>query len=86
MSDQPTDKKWIGATKLCERWNDCSNMFIERKLQTDPDFPKPTKMGHGEGAWRMWALDEIEAYEKLCASRTAKARRNPRRRAGSARP
>jgi hypothetical protein len=53
-------------------------MFLERKLAKDADFPKPIKLGDGEGAWRMWALDEIAAYERLCASRTANAARNPR--------
>jgi predicted DNA-binding transcriptional regulator AlpA len=35
-------------------------MWVERRLQFDPDFPKPIKIGR----LRFWDLDALEAYEQ----------------------
>jgi hypothetical protein len=56
-----SERKFIGMTKLRERWNDCSHMFIERKIKSDPRFPRVYRIGRR----RLFALDEIEAYERL---------------------
>ena len=65
-------KKFIGTAQLRSRWNDCSHMFIERRLKSDPTFPKPVKLG---GRLRLWDVDQIEAYERKCAAGEAEAER-----------
>jgi hypothetical protein len=59
VKDSGSERKFIGVTKLRERWNNCSHMFIERKIRSDPSFPRIYRIGRR----RMFALDEIEAYE-----------------------
>jgi hypothetical protein len=57
--------KYLGTAQLRERWASCSHMYIERRLASDPTFPKPVKLG---GRIRLWVLDQIEAYERRCAA------------------
>lgn len=54
------NRQFIGVPELCERWNNCSHMFIEKKLRNDPAFPKVYRIGRH----RFFELDEIEAYEQ----------------------
>jgi predicted DNA-binding transcriptional regulator AlpA len=54
-------KKYLTAKQLSERWGDCSHMFIERRLASDPNFPKPLRLG---GRLRLFPLDQIESYER----------------------
>jgi hypothetical protein len=54
------DKKFIGSSRLRERYNNVSHMWIVRQLANDPTFPRPVKIGR----LRFWALDELEAYER----------------------
>jgi hypothetical protein len=54
------DRKFIGVPELRERWNDCSHMFVERKIKNDPTLPKVYYIG----SRRFFDLDEIEAYER----------------------
>jgi predicted DNA-binding transcriptional regulator AlpA len=58
--DPKRTKTFLTANQLCERWGNCSSMFIERRLK-DPKFPQPIKLG---GRIRFFALDQIEAYER----------------------
>jgi predicted DNA-binding transcriptional regulator AlpA len=54
-------KKYLTLNQLRERWGNCSHMFVERRLKSDPTFPKPMKL---DGRVRLFALDAIEAYER----------------------
>jgi predicted DNA-binding transcriptional regulator AlpA len=54
-------KKFITVPQLRTRWGNCSHMFVERLLASDPKFPRPVKLG---SRVRFFALDEIEAYER----------------------
>jgi hypothetical protein len=69
-SKQP--KKYLTTRQLRERWGDCSQMFIERKIWHDPNFPKPIRLGHQGGSTRgrirLFAEDEIESYERGCVT------------------
>ena len=47
---------YITKRQLCERWGR-SHMFLQRLLATDPEFPKPVKLGPTETAWWMWSVD-----------------------------
>jgi predicted DNA-binding transcriptional regulator AlpA len=54
-------KKYLTVAQLCERWGNRSFMFIERKLRTDKNFPRPMRLG---GRLRLFDEDAIEAYER----------------------
>jgi hypothetical protein len=93
--------KYLTNGQLQSRWQR-SHMFIKRLLENDPDFArlaKPMRLGPADkNSWLMFRLDQIEAYERLCAGRSSvpakvkvsakKPQQKPlRRRAGSgARP
>lgn len=66
----PPDRKYLHMSQLRERWG-CSHMFVERRLVSDPTFPKPYKFAAGPSAWRYWRLDEIEAWERTRVARRA---------------
>jgi hypothetical protein len=61
---KPKDRKrkFIGVVELRERWNNCSHMFIERKIKTDPGFPKVYHIGRH----RFFDVEELEQYEQRC--------------------
>jgi hypothetical protein len=61
MLSRPVTKKFLTTAQLRSRWGDCSHMFIERRLMSDPTFPKPVKLG---GRLRLWDVDQIEVYER----------------------
>jgi hypothetical protein len=55
-------KVFLTIAQLCERWGGQSHMFVERRLKTDPNFPRPMKFS--PNAKRLFALDDVEAYER----------------------
>jgi predicted DNA-binding transcriptional regulator AlpA len=55
--------KYIDAAQLCERYGGVSFMWIERRLESDPDFPRPTKFGR----LRYFDLAELERWERRAA-------------------
>ena len=60
--DPKLTKKFLTVNQLCERWGGVSNMFIERRLKSDPGSPRPRKFD--DGRIRFFDLDEIENYER----------------------
>jgi hypothetical protein len=61
MSPQePQQRLWLSARQLRRRYGGRSHMWVERRLQFDPDFPKPIKIGR----LRFWDLYALEAYEQ----------------------
>jgi predicted DNA-binding transcriptional regulator AlpA len=58
-----TDALWLSAGQLRKRYGGVSFMWIERRLKSDPQFPKPRKFGR----LRFWRIDQIEAYERTRA-------------------
>jgi predicted DNA-binding transcriptional regulator AlpA len=58
-------KKWKTARQVRERYGDCSHMWIARRLESDPDFPRPVKFNR----LRMWDEAELDAYDRICAAR-----------------
>jgi hypothetical protein len=56
---------YLTAPEVQNRYS-VSHMFLVRRLQTDPDFPKPIYIGR----LRFFKIKELEDYEKLCAMRT----------------
>jgi predicted DNA-binding transcriptional regulator AlpA len=64
--DETRQRQWVSARQLRRRYGGRSHMWVQRRLQFDPDFPKPIKIGR----LRFWDLDALEAYEQ---SRVAEA-------------
>ena len=56
--------RYISAPQVLERYGGRSHMWLVRKIQTDPRFPKPTYFGR----LRFFELAELEAYERACAA------------------
>ena len=57
------EQVYITRSELQKRWN-CSHMFIERLVATDPTFPQHFRFGDGRLAQRRWILAEIEQWER----------------------
>jgi predicted DNA-binding transcriptional regulator AlpA len=65
MKKQSNDtKRYLTVAQLRERYGGVSHMWIQRRLQKDPNFPKPVKLGGS--ALRMFDLIEVEEFEKKC--------------------
>jgi hypothetical protein len=58
--------KFIDAAQLCDRYGGVSFMWIERRLQSDPEFPRPRKFGR----LRYFNLDELIAWERKTAAKS----------------
>jgi predicted DNA-binding transcriptional regulator AlpA len=68
----PPDKampRLLGIPELKQRWG-VSNMFIERRLRSDPDFPTPLRFTGSK--IRKFYENEIEAYEKKAIHRVVR--------------
>lgn len=63
----PAGAVFINANQLRARWGGVSHMFIDRKVASDPAFPKPGQFGNGR--LRLFRLAEVEAYERESAVR-----------------
>jgi predicted DNA-binding transcriptional regulator AlpA len=56
----PPDAKFLSAKQVCARYGGRSHMWLQRKIDNDPDFPKPKKIGR----LRFWEITKLEAYER----------------------
>ena len=63
-------KQFIGIKALRARYGGRSHMWVERKLASDPTFPRPRKFG---GRLRLWDVDELTAWEREAAARETRA-------------
>jgi hypothetical protein len=76
MAKPSDNQKFIGMRGVQERY-ETSHMTIERKLNDDPDFPKPLYFGHV----RKWRISDLEEYERKLVTRApAQGRQNEARR------
>ena len=55
---------------LQRRYGGVSHMWVERRLDTDPSFPRPVFFGR----IRFWKLSDLEKWEKAQSARCGKAR------------
>ncbi len=60
----PISAVYISAPQVCDRYGGRSHMWLERKLQTDPNFPRPKYFGR----LRFFTISELEDYERNCAA------------------
>jgi hypothetical protein len=58
-------KIFLTSNQLRVRYGNRSEMFLTRIMQSDPSFPRPIMVGR----FRLWALDEVEEYERALAAR-----------------
>jgi hypothetical protein len=56
----PPDAIWVSAKQVCQRYGGRSNMWLVRKLQNDPTFPKPTYFGR----LQFFLLENLETYDR----------------------
>jgi hypothetical protein len=60
-------ERFIGIRDVQRRYGNVSHMTIERRLTSDPAFPKPIRFGHQ----RMWRIADLERYERDLFARSA---------------
>ena len=65
---QPADDVFLRTRQVQHRYGSCSHMFIERRLASDPTFPRPVFMGR----LRFWRLSELEQWEKANSEQAGK--------------
>jgi predicted DNA-binding transcriptional regulator AlpA len=58
-----TGPVYLTAPEVLNRYG-VSHMWLVRRLETDPKFPKPIKMGR----LRFFKIGELEEYERQCAA------------------
>jgi predicted DNA-binding transcriptional regulator AlpA len=63
----PALTRFLTISQLCEMLQ-CTRRCIERRMRTDPEFPKPLRMSKRMLRFR---LTEIEAYMDQCQKRSA---------------
>jgi predicted DNA-binding transcriptional regulator AlpA len=52
-------EQYLRTKQLRARYGNVSHMWIERRLESDTDFPRAIKMGR----LRFWKLSELETWE-----------------------
>jgi predicted DNA-binding transcriptional regulator AlpA len=65
--DPPGLIRYLTATQVCLRHGGRSPTWLKRLMERDPTFPKPIT----PGSHRLWALAELEAWERRQAARNA---------------
>jgi len=60
---QRRQKRFLTMRQLRERWGNCSHMTVERRMEDDPNFPRPIRPGL-KARTRLWDEEQIEAYER----------------------
>ena len=66
-TDDPVEQAWFTKPQLCKRFG-VSAKWLPRKLQSDPEFPKPVYFGDTQKPF--FARLEVEAYEAACVRRS----------------
>lgn len=61
----PPDAAWMTAKQLMAHFGGVSQMWLWRKIETDPDFPRPVFIGR----FRYFRVDEVEAYDRVLRER-----------------
>jgi hypothetical protein len=70
----PPDAKWISTKQLLARYGNRSAMWAWRKIENDPDFPKPTYFGRNQ----MHSVALLDAYDELIIARSNAREEKPR--------
>jgi hypothetical protein len=62
----PAGAVWIPATAVLARYGGRSHMWLVRRLQNDPGFPRFARFGR----LRFWRVAELDSYDRACATRS----------------
>ncbi len=65
----PPDAIWISARQVCQRYGGRSNMWLVRKIQNDPKFPKPAYFGR----LQFFRVETLETYDRTVIARSSAA-------------
>jgi hypothetical protein len=63
--DDPAADVLLRALRVRKRYDDCSDMWLHRRLHDDSGFPKPVYVG----SVRYWRLSDLLAWEHAQAER-----------------
>jgi hypothetical protein len=63
-------RRYLTAPQLRERYGGRSEMWLERIMRRDANFPHPIRMGR----YRLWDLVALETYERSLAARGSSER------------
>jgi hypothetical protein len=66
----PPDAVWISTNQVLARYGGRSQMWLWRKIQNEPTFPRPAYFGR----MQFFRVDELEAYERAAAAIAPPAR------------
>ncbi len=55
------DERFLTVRQLRDRWGGCSHMMIERRLRSDPKFPRAYKLCDQK---RFFRISDVERYER----------------------
>jgi predicted DNA-binding transcriptional regulator AlpA len=58
---------YLRTKQVRARYGSVSHMWVERRLQADPSFPRPIYFGR----LRFWKLSELEKWEAAKATGTS---------------
>jgi hypothetical protein len=61
----PGGAVYLSAPQVLARYGGRSHMWLERKLETEPRFPRPIYFGR----LRFFRIADLERYERECATR-----------------
>ncbi len=56
---------YLNSTKVRDRYGEVSDMWLNRRLRDDPEFPKPLIIQ----SRRYWLLADLIKWERICAAR-----------------
>jgi hypothetical protein len=67
---EPEAVVYLTAPQVCQRYGNRSHMWLERKLASDPSFPRPRKFGRAPGSWRFFKITELVEWERAAAAKS----------------
>ena len=62
-------QKFLTSAQVRARYGGRSAMWIVRKLQNDPTFPRPVKFGGSQ--FNFWELSKLEEWEREQTAKSA---------------
>ena len=65
----PSTAKYIDTPQLRDRYGGVSHMWVERRLQNDPTFPRPIYIGR----LRYFEVEKLAAWERAVATKSRAA-------------
>lgn len=64
-TNQSAEDRFLTKSAVKRRYDDCSDMWIHRRLNDGSGFPKPIYISRRP----FWSLDELSGWERALASK-----------------